>query len=135
MNVQTLALAVIAQLIGSNTSLLLAGDTVVRVPDAVVHAGDLVAINIPKILSSFNEKSNPQISRIQIEIEDQRSLIGLPIVVFKDGTISLPLLKPVPADGLTIRELEAAIAEAYVRAQILRTGESTIIAAIVGEKR
>jgi len=39
--------------------------------------------------------------------------IGFPIPVREDGTVSLPLIKPIPVRGLTIQQAEALIQRAY----------------------
>ena len=45
--------------------------------------------------------------------------IGYPIVAREDGTISLPLIDPLPIKGLTVAQVEELIKKRYVDEQIL----------------
>ena len=45
---------------------------------------------------------------------------GFPLTVLDDGTISLPLLKPIVVEGLTLDQARDKIRETYVDAEILK---------------
>jgi hypothetical protein len=57
--------------------------------------------------------------------------IGFPINVREDGTIALPLVDPIPVEGKSIAEADAAIRDAYIRGQILRPGRQRIIVSLM----
>lgn len=129
MKLQLLPLSMLALLCSSSASLTSAHDSIVRKPDAVIHTGDTLAINIAKILGAV-DKSDPNHSRLRtIELADQRELTGFPITVLEDGTVSVPLIKPLHADGLTVGELEKSIGDEYIRMKILRSADASIVIA------
>jgi hypothetical protein len=53
--------------------------------------------------------------------------LGFPIPVRDDGTISLPLAKPLPVAGLTVEQATEAIRRVYLDAGILQEGRERII--------
>jgi protein involved in polysaccharide export with SLBB domain len=58
-------------------------------------------------------------------------VIGYPISVREDGTISLPLVDPIRVDGLSIIEAENAIRQAYIAKEILKKGNERVIVTLV----
>src|SRR5438132_6544230 len=58
--------------------------------------------------------------------------LGYPFAVRDDGTISLPLIKPIPVDGLTIEQADEAIRKAYtVTNKILKPGAERIFVTLM----
>jgi protein involved in polysaccharide export with SLBB domain len=57
--------------------------------------------------------------------------VGFPIPIQYNGTVSLPLIEPVPVQGKSIIEAEAAIRDAYLRKGILRAGRERIIVTLM----
>ncbi len=68
-------------------------------------------------------------------IEEQKGLppsIGYPIPIREDGTLPLPLIAPIVAEGLTIAQLESVIRKAYTLDQkILAPGRDRIIVTLM----
>jgi len=57
--------------------------------------------------------------------------IGSPIPVRPDGTISLPLVRPVPVMGLTVPQAEEAVVQAYTQGNILKAGRERVIVSLI----
>jgi hypothetical protein len=57
--------------------------------------------------------------------------LGYPIPVREDGTIALPLVRPISVQGMTIEEAERAIREAYLAAKILVPGRERILVTLL----
>lgn len=71
---------------------------------------DVLGIFIENVLGEFG-------SAPPVQIPDPNSdlppAIGFPVPVREDGTISLPLVDPIPVRGLTVQQAEALITRAY----------------------
>lgn len=62
----------------------------------------------------------------------QPPALGFPIVIREDGTAPLPLIAPVPLQGLTLEEAERAIRKAYtIPKEILKPGEESILVTLI----
>jgi hypothetical protein len=61
--------------------------------------------------------------------------LGFPIPVGADGTIALPLIEPVPVNGLSVTEATAAIKEAYLKKQILQPGRERVFVTLMQPRR
>lgn len=93
----------------------------------LIDAGDVLGIYIEGVLGRREEI--PPVHFPQ-NAETAPSM-GYPIPVREDGTISLPLTKPIPVRGLTIREVENAIRKAYTEDQeILQRGREGILVSL-----
>ncbi len=79
---------------------------------------DVLGIFVEGALGEFGEA--PPVN-IPLQGSDLPPAIGFPIPVREDGTVSLPLVKPIPVRGLTIQQAEALIQRAY------RGGDSPIL--------
>jgi protein involved in polysaccharide export with SLBB domain len=53
--------------------------------------------------------------------------IGFPIPVQEDGTVILPLLKPIPVKGMSTTELQALIARQYLEQRLIAEGARVIV--------
>jgi len=80
-------------------------------PPAVYRlaAGDILGVYIEGVLG---EADKPPPVNIPEGVNLPPSF-GFPIPVRQDGRVPVPLVEPVPVDGLTISEAEKAIAKAY----------------------
>ena len=71
---------------------------------------DVLGVFIEGVLGNFDEAPPVQIPDPN---SDLPPAIGFPVPVREDGTVSLPLVKPIPLRGLTIQQAEALITRAY----------------------
>ncbi len=75
-----------------------------------LDADDVLGVFIEGVLGEFN-------SAPPVQFPDPNSdlppAIGFPIPVREDGTLSLPLVPPIPVRGLTVQQAEALITRAY----------------------
>ena len=70
------------------------------------------------------------------DAQDLPPSVGFPIPIRQNGTVPLPLVKPVKVTGLTIEEAEEAILEAYtVEKKIIRPDESRILVTLIRPRR
>jgi protein involved in polysaccharide export with SLBB domain len=92
-------------------------------------AGDTLGVWIPGVVGEATLPPPAEIAPA-VEIRDQRRLppaVGYPIPVGPDGTVTLPLIPPVPVAGLTMIEAQAAIRQAYIAKGVLRPEAETLI--------
>lgn len=96
--------------------------------DYQLAAGDVLGIFIEGVLGS--EEQLPPIN-----FPEATSLppsIGFPIPIREDGTLPLPLVKPVPVEGLTVAEAQERVLEAYTsEKEILIPEEARILLTVV----
>ena len=75
---------------------------------------DVLGVFIENVLGEFG-------SAPPVQIPDPNSdlppAIGFPVPVRDDGTVSLPLVDPIPVRGLTVQQAEALITKAYREGQ------------------
>ena len=71
---------------------------------------DVLAIFIEGVLGNFEDAPPVQLPAPD---SDLPPAIGYPVPVREDGTLSLPLIKPIPVRGLTIEQAETLIQRAY----------------------
>ena len=75
-----------------------------------LDSDDVLGVFIENVLGEFG-------SAPPVQIPDPNSdlppAIGFPVPVREDGTLSLPLVSPLPVRGLTIQQAEALITRAY----------------------
>lgn len=91
-------------------------------------AGDVLGIWVENVLGDPEEAPPVHFP----EDASQQPSIGFPIPVREDGTIALPLVDPIPVDGLTINQATEAIRKAYtVDRQILQPGSDRIIVTLM----
>jgi hypothetical protein len=64
-------------------------------------------------------------------LAEQTQAIGLPFTVGEDGELSVPLIDPVPVEGLSLREAEAAIRQAYIDKHILQPNVQRVIVSMI----
>jgi protein involved in polysaccharide export with SLBB domain len=100
-------------------------------PDIYMLApGDTLGIYIEGVLGSRDEP--PPVHFPEKNQRDIPPAIGYPIPIREDGTLPLPMVQAIMADGLTIAQLEAAIRRAYtVDREILKPGSDRIIVTLM----
>ena len=87
----------------------------------VLDSGDVLGVFVEGVLGAIDEAPPVQIPD---PTSDLPPSIGYPVPVRDDGTLSLPLVEPVPVKGLTIQQAEQLITRAYLQSDkpVLRTG-------------
>lgn len=86
----------------------------------LLDKGDVLGIFIDGVLGNLNEA--PPI-RLPDGVTDLPPAIGYPVPVRDNGTLPLPLIKPIFVKGMTVDEAEAAIRQAYAKAGVLTVKE------------
>ncbi|MCC6420326.1 MAG: polysaccharide biosynthesis/export family protein, partial [Gemmataceae bacterium] len=67
-------------------------------------------------------------------IRDQRRLapaLGYPIPVAENGTITLPLIDPVPVRGLSVAEAHRLVRDTYTKKGLLKAGEERVFVSLL----
>lgn len=93
-----------------------------------IDKGDVLGIFIDGVLGNTNE--SPPI-QLQSAESDLPPAIGFPYPVRDNGTLPLPLIKPIYVTGMTVAGAEAAIKRAYADAGVLKKTEDTT--EVIGE--
>ena len=75
-----------------------------------LDSGDTLAIFVEGVLGNFNEA--PPVN-LPDGLSDLPPAIGFPVPIREDGTISVPLVDPIPLKGLTIQQAEQLVTRAY----------------------
>ena len=75
-----------------------------------LDSDDVLGIFVEGVLGNFEDAPPVQLPAPD---SDLPPAIGYPVPVRDDGTLSLPLVKPIPVRGLTIQQAEALIQRAY----------------------
>ena len=89
--------------------------------------GDILGVYIEFILG--DEESAPPVHFP--EAGDQPPAIGYPIPVREDGTLALPLIDPLPVEGLTLEQATEKIRRVYVEKEILQRGKDKVIVTLM----
>ncbi|WP_010581637.1 polysaccharide biosynthesis/export family protein [Schlesneria paludicola] len=97
-----------------------------------VDSGDVLGIYIGGILGKKDE--NPQVY-FPPQNSDATPSAGIPVTVREDGTISLPMIKPLLVRGKTTSETEEAIRRAYTDheggRELLKPNEERILVSLL----
>lgn len=75
-----------------------------------LDAGDVLGVFIESILGNIDEMPPVQLPDPNSDLPPS---IGYPVVVRADGTISLPLVDPIPVRGLTVIQVEELVKSRY----------------------
>lgn len=98
-----------------------------QLPAHYVDSGDVLAIYIEGVLGRIEEVPPVYIP----QTGDSHPTLGYPIPVREDGTISLPLIRPISVRGMTIAQIEEMVRRTYtVDKQILEPGRERILVAL-----
>ncbi len=99
----------------------------------LLDKGDILGIYIEGILPSSAPDQIPQLP--PVHFPDRDSLLppslGFPVPVVEDGTISLPLIKPLNVAGLTVQQVRELIRRAYFDSKILNDTQLRVFTPIV----
>ena len=105
-----------------------------RKPDAEYRlaAGDILGVFVEGVLGDPD-----QLPPIHFpDVADLAPSVGFPIPIREDGTVPLPLVKPIQVDGMTIGEAQDAIVKAYtVEKEILVPDEARILVTLALPRR
>ena len=98
----------------------------------LLDAGDILGVFVEGILGQLDE--SPPV-RFPEGGSDLPPAIGYPVPVREDGTLSLPLVDPIPVRGLTIQQAEQLVARAYLGGpEPLLKGDGRIIVTLMKER-
>ena len=96
-------------------------------PVYLLDTGDLLGVYVDGILGNRGEAPPVYFS----ENGEIPPSMGFPIPVRDDGTISLPLLRPIMARGLSVRQLEERIRQVYTtQTEIINPGRDRIFVSL-----
>jgi protein involved in polysaccharide export with SLBB domain len=95
-----------------------------------IDAGDTLGLWIEGVLGEKNQQP-PIYASVGPGNVDLPPALGFPVQVERDGTISLPEIEPLRVAGMTFKEAEKAIRQAYAQAQILKEGRSRILVTLM----
>jgi protein involved in polysaccharide export with SLBB domain len=90
----------------------------------ILDADDVLGVYIERILGNPDEAPPVQFPEPD---SDLSPAIGFPIPVREDGTVSLPLVDPIPVRGLTLQQAEDLIKRTYVESELLQERARVII--------
>lgn len=95
--------------------------------------GDILGIYIEGILPFTPPDQPPQPPPVNFPEKDSLlpPSLGYPIAVQEDGTISLPLIKPINVRGMSVEQVRELIRKAYLDAGILKEDNSRVLTPIV----
>ena len=98
----------------------------------LLDAGDILGVFVEGVLGNLDESPPVQFPTAD---SDLPPAIGYPVPVREDGTLSLPLIDPIPVRGLTISQAEQLVSRAYLDGdEPLLKGEGRIILTIMKER-
>lgn len=102
-----------------------------RIPERnrKVEAGDVLGVYIEGVLGGAPAEAPP----VQFSgLSDVVPSLGFPIPVREDGTLSLPMVRPIQVEGLTIQEVEQRVIAVYVNeAKVVRPDRARIIVSMM----
>ena len=94
--------------------------------------GDVLGIFIEGVLGNLDESPPVQIPDANSDLPPS---IGYPVSVREDGTISLPLVEPIPVRGLTVIQVEELIKSKYLdRNRPILTSENRILVSLMRKR-
>lgn len=103
----------------------------------VLDKGDVLGIYIDRVLPFTEPDSVPVMPPVNFPT-DKSTLppsTGFPFTVLEDGTISLPLLRPLKVKGLTLDQTRDLIRKSYVEAKILMEDGNQFVSPVVTQIR
>ncbi|MFN3190786.1 MAG: polysaccharide biosynthesis/export family protein [Aureliella sp.] len=96
--------------------------------------GDVLGITVDQVFPFYEPGQVPELPPVNFPTDPNSTLppsTGFPITVLEDGTISLPLLKPLQVEGLTTDQTRDLIRKEYIDAQILKETEARKVSPVV----
>lgn len=99
----------------------------------VLDKGDVLGIYVDRVLPFTEPDAVPVMP--PVNFPEKESLLppstGFPFTVLEDGTISLPLLRPLKVRGLTLDQTRDLIRRAYIEAKILKEDDNQFVSPVV----
>src|SRR5262249_17243092 len=98
-----------------------------------LDAGDVLAVYVEGVLGERGQLPPVRVG----EAVNLPPAIGYPVPVRDDGTLPLPLVKPVQVRGLTLEEAQAAVIRAYTvdRRLITPPAEDKVIVTLLRQRQ
>ncbi len=98
-----------------------------------LDAGDILGVYVEGVLPFTPPNQPPILPPTNFPDKDSTlpPSLGYPVPVQEDGTISLPLIKPLKAKGLTIEQVRDLIKKEYLDKNILKEDESRSFTPII----
>jgi protein involved in polysaccharide export with SLBB domain len=94
--------------------------------------GDVLGVYVEGALGA---QDSPAPVHYPMAGSDVKPAFGYPVPVRDDGTISLPLVTPIPVEGLTVAEVEKKVRDVYlVEQKILREGQDRTAVSLVRKR-
>ena len=102
----------------------------------ILDSGDILGVYIEGVLPFNAPDVTPQLPPVHFPDADSilPPSIGFPIAVAEDGTISLPLVKPIDVRGMTVDQVRELIRRAYIEAEILKDEKARPVVTLVQER-
>ncbi len=103
----------------------------------ILDKGDVLGIYIDRVLPFTEPDSVPVMPPVNFPT-DKSTLppsTGFPFTVLEDGTISLPLLRPLKVKGLTLDQTRDLIRKSYVESKILMEDGNQFVSPVVTQIR
>jgi protein involved in polysaccharide export with SLBB domain len=99
----------------------------------LLDKGDVLGVYIESILPFSPPDQPPQSPPVNFPKEDSTlpPSLGFPIAVQEDGTISLPLIRPLNVKGMTVQQVRELIRKAYLEGEILREDGTRVLTPVV----
>lgn len=95
----------------------------------LVDAGDILGVYVAGVIGEPD-----QLPPVNLTVQGVESVsLGYPVPVREDGTLTLPLIHPVPVNGMTIEQVEQQLIRAYTSgpAPVVRPDNARIIVTLV----
>lgn len=99
----------------------------------LLDGGDILGVYIEGILPFTPPDQPPTPPPVNFPSKDslQPPSLGYPIAVQEDGTIALPLIKPLAVKGLSVEQVRELVRKAYLDARILKEDGTRVLTPIV----
>ena len=102
-------------------------------PEYILGEGDLLAVSVAGIIPPNTQELPPPIAAQTLQPNYylpggniNAPAFGLPLQVRADGTLTMPLLDPVPVAGLTLTQAAEAIRRGYRDSDVVKEGKDQI---------
>lgn len=99
-------------------------------------AGDVLGVYVDGVLPWNAPGTTPELPPVHFPDGDSRlpPSTGFPTTVQEDGTLALPLIKPLMVEGLTLAETREAIRQSYIDSGVLRPDKARPIVTLIRER-
>ena len=99
----------------------------------LLDGGDILGVYVEGVLPFVQPDEPPEPPPVNFPEQDSTlpPSIGYPIAVQEDGTIALPLIRPLNVKGMTVEQVREVIRNAYVDSDILPETNGKVVTPIV----